>query len=181
MTTPELNSLWVLVLNRSYEPLHICSGRRAITMILGGRAEAVEEDGFLVRSYSLALRLPSVIRLQRYIRIPRRGEISFNKRNVLRRDNHTCQYCGHQGKGLTIDHVTPRSRGGKTCWENVVAACQPCNSQKGNRTLKESGLHLLRAPHQPYFLFHHYVASSVQGSAFETWTKYIEPFRPRRG
>ncbi|MFQ5913217.1 MAG: HNH endonuclease [Nitrospinota bacterium] len=180
MTTPELNSLWVLVLNRSYEPLQICSGRRAITMILGGRAEAVEGDGFLVRSFHLSLRLPSVIRLQRYVRIPRRGEIAFSKRNVFRRDNHSCQYCGYQGKGLTIDHVIPRSRGGRTSWENVVVACQPCNSEKGNRTLGESGFSLLRTPHRPYFLFHHYVASSIQMSTLETWKKYIEPFRPRR-
>jgi 5-methylcytosine-specific restriction endonuclease McrA len=181
MTTPDLNTLWVLVLNRSYEPLQICSGRRAVTMVLGGRAEAVEEDGLLVRSYTIALRLPTVIRLQRYIRIPRRGEISFSKRNVFRRDNHTCQYCGYHGKGMTIDHIIPRSRGGKTSWENVVAACQPCNSQKGNRTAEESRMPLLRSPRRPYLLFHQYVASSIQNSTLEAWQKYIEPYRPRKG
>lgn len=179
MTTPDLNSLWVLVLNRSYEPLHVCSGRRAVTMILGGRAEMVEQDGYFVRSFSLALQLPSVIRLQRFVRIPRRGDIAFSKRNVFRRDNYTCQYCGRQGKGLTIDHVLPRSRGGWTSWENVVAACQPCNARKGNRTLEESRMRLLRVPARPYFLFHHYVANSVQSSTLEVWKKYLEPFQPR--
>lgn len=179
MTTPDLNSLWVLVLNRSYEPLHICSGRRAVTMILGGRAETVEEDGFLIRSYRLSLPLPSVIRLQRFVRIPRRGEVIFSKRNVFRRDHFTCQYCGRHGKGLTIDHIVPRSRGGHTNWENVVAACQPCNSQKGNRTVQESGMRLLRNPHRPFFLFHQYVASAIQSSTLDTWKKYIEPYRPR--
>ena len=181
VTTLDFNSLWVLVLNRSYEPLHICSGRRAITMILCGRAEAVEENGLRVRSYTLSLLLPSVIRLQRYIHLPRRGEVAFSKRNVSRRDNHTCQYCGRQGKGLTIDHVIPRSRGGDTSWENVVAACQSCNSRKGNRTPAESGFRLIRRPHRPYFLFHQYVASTVQASTLESWEKYIELYRPRRG
>ncbi|MFQ5693845.1 MAG: HNH endonuclease [Nitrospinota bacterium] len=176
----DLNSLWVLVLNRSYEPLQVCSGRRAVTMVLCGRAEMVEEDGYLVRSYNLSLQLPSVIRIHRFVRIPRRGEISFSKRNVLRRDNHTCQYCGHHGKGLTIDHVIPRSQGGDTQWENVVAACQPCNSRKGNRTLEEAGMSLLRPPRRPYFLFHHFVANSVQASTLESWKKYMFSHRSRR-
>ena len=179
MTTSNLNYIWVLVLNRSYEPLQICSGRRAIRMILGGRAETVEEDGFLVHSYSLSLPLPSVIRLQRFVRIPRQGKVVFSKKNVLRRDHFTCQYCGKHGRGLTIDHIIPRSRGGVTNWENVVAACQPCNSKKGNQTLQESGMHWLRKPLHPFFLFHQYAPSPIRSSTIEAWEKYVEPYYTR--
>lgn len=177
---PGLSSFWVLVLNQTFEPLHVCSARRAVTMLLRGRAEKVEEDGYMIRSPSQAIRLPSVIRLRRYIPISRWGEIAFSKKNVFKRDRYTCQYCGGQGKGLTIDHVVPRSRGGRTTWENVVAACRRCNAIKGDRTLEESDFQLVRSPERPFFLFRHYASSAQHLSTLSSWDKYLHPRRTHR-
>ncbi len=175
-----LSTFWVLVLNQTFEPLHVCPARRAVTMLLRGRAEKVEEDGYVVRSPSMAFRLPSVIRLRRYISLPRWGEIAFSKKNVFKRDRYACQYCGVQAKGLTIDHVLSRSRGGKTTWDNVVTACRPCNAVKGDRTLAESEFRLLRSPVRPYFLLRHYAYSGQHQSTLSSWDKYLHPRRARR-
>lgn len=164
----------VLVLNSSFEPLQFCNARRAIVMVLKGRAEKVEVDGYFVRSPSISLRLPTVIRLLRYIKRPYRPGVAFSKKNVFKRDRYTCQYCGAGGGNLTLDHVVPRSRGGATVWENVVVACQRCNAKKGDRPLHETSLSLIRQPYRPgYLLFarnHQGQPDSVQA----TWSKYLD-------
>lgn len=170
-----LKSVRVLVLNQTYEPLHVCNAQRAVTMVIAGKAEKVEVDGRMIRAATFSLRLPTVIRLLRYVRFSPRGQIAFSKRNVFRRDNYTCQYCGSRTKALTIDHVLPRSRGGDTAWENVVAACRPCNTIKGDRTLNETGFTLLRKPRKPHFLFHQFVGLSAHHSSLEVWSKYLIP------
>ena len=106
----------------------------------------------VIHSPSRALPLPAVIRLLRYIRRSYRKSLAFSKKNVFRRDNYTCQYCGRMGSDLTIDHIIPRSLGGKTSWDNVVVACQACNVRKGNRRLDETGMHLLRKVKPPPFV-----------------------------
>ncbi len=164
-----LNAPRVLVLNASYEPLHVTSAKRAITLVQYGIAEVLEESADVVRSPSTTLQVPSVIRLRRYVRRPRRHPIPFNRRNVLRRDFYTCQYCGSHDD-LTLDHVHPRSRGGRHTWENVVAACRECNQRKGNRTLEEAGLHLHAVPHAPTFGLYAY---GQYAEWRRDWEKYI--------
>ncbi|MEE9197875.1 MAG: HNH endonuclease [bacterium] len=164
----------VLVLNSSYEPLQFCTPRRAVVMVIMGRAEKVERDGFVVRSPSVTMRLPAVIRLMRYVRRPYRPGVSFSKKNVFKRDQYTCQYCGAGGGTLTLDHVIPRSRGGATVWENVVLACRRCNAKKGNRPLHETPLSLLRPPVRPSHLFFARTAQGAPASVQAAWSKYLE-------
>src|SRR3972149_1227441 len=134
-----MDDIAVLVLNYSFEPLHFTNARRAVTLLLSGKAGSVEDSPRVVRSPTVTLRLPAVIRLAFYIRKPFLVRVAFNKKNILRRDNPVCQYCGRRGESLTVDHVVPRSRSGETGWTNVVAACLRCNLHKGNRTLEGAG------------------------------------------
>lgn len=170
-----MDSYRVLVLNSTFEPLHFCNVRRAIVMLMKGKAEKVESNGKLLHSATFVFQLPTVIRLIRYIRIPSFGGVVFSKKNVFRRDNFSCQYCGHHGTDLTIDHVVPKSRGGITNWTNVVVACKRCNLKKGNRTVTEAKLTLLRRPYKPRFLLNPLVAHSIQESFLRTWNKYLVP------
>ncbi len=142
-------------------------------MLLKGRAEKIESDGMVVRSPTVTIRLPTVIRLMKYIKRSYQVRISFSKKNVLKRDNFTCQYCGTMDGNLTIDHVIPKSRGGESCWENVVVACQKCNIKKGDQTLKEAGIRLLRRPARPSFLFHKNIYHSAPKSFVKNWSKYF--------
>ncbi len=130
----------VLVLNASYEPLQLVSIRRAVVLLLQEKAELVEAAEQRLRAQGFSLEVPIVIRLVRYIRIPRRMRLPCSRRGVLARDRETCQYCGVQpGRlHLTVDHVVPRSQGGLTTWDNVVAACRECNHRKGGRTPEEA-------------------------------------------
>lgn len=143
----------VLILNASYEPLHVCSVKRAITLLMQDVAERVLDGDRVLRSPSLQVAVPSVIRLRRYVRRPHRQRVAFNRKNVFRRDDHTCQYCGTRSHDLTLDHVMPRSRGGPTSWDNVVACCRRCNASKRDRTPTEARMGLRRAPQAPAFMF----------------------------
>jgi 5-methylcytosine-specific restriction endonuclease McrA len=169
-----LTSERVLVLNASYEPVHICGVKRALVMVFTGTARVEEADaGRFLRSPSRAFPLPLVIRLQRYVRIPRR-EFNFSKKNIFLRDGYTCQYCGvmFASRDLTLDHVTPRSGGGDSSWENLVTCCKPCNHRKGNRRPEDAGLRLLRHPRpqtpQSYLYYLH-----AKGVGEEKWKKYF--------
>ena len=140
----------VLVLNASYEPVNVCTLRRATVLVLKSRAEMIEEGDGAMRSERLSLARPCVIRLVRYVRIPRdvhRRKIT--RKAVLARDAWTCQYCGRQAAGLTVDHVIPRSRGGESVWENIVASCGPCNRKKGNQLPREVQMHPRSRPSPP--------------------------------
>ncbi|MBI2162742.1 MAG: HNH endonuclease [candidate division NC10 bacterium] len=118
----------VLILNQTFEAFQVCSARRAVILLFTGKAERVEDTSRVLRSPSTSFVLPSVIRLQRFVRKPVQPSIAFNKKNILKRDAHTCQYCGRNGgERMTIDHVIPKSLGGRTVWENVVSACRACN------------------------------------------------------
>ena len=159
----------VLVLNASYEPLNITSWRRAVVLLLKGKAEQLEHNGHYIYS---DFPLPTVIRLRQYIRIPYK-EIPLTRRNVLERDRHTCQYCNLKGEHLTLDHVIPRSRGGGDAWENLVAACVRCNVKKGNRTPKEASMPLLCKPRKPYSSLHFELVKMTQGNSNQEWRKYV--------
>jgi len=141
-----------LVLNSGYEPVQLISWQKALCLVLTAKAEVVAEYNQVVRTVSQMFPLPSVVRLKRYVRVVQR--ITFarcTRKNVLLRDRHQCQYCGVQCRPgtITIDHVVPRSRGGRTVWENVVAACHTCNRRKGDLNVERSGLKLMRAPRRP--------------------------------
>jgi 5-methylcytosine-specific restriction endonuclease McrA len=169
-----MDEVAVLVLNGSYEPLHFTNARRAIILLLAGKAETVEPSPRLIRSPSRTFPLPSVIRLAMYIRRPFVERVAFNKKNILRRDHYTCQYCARRGDRLTVDHVLPRSRGGDTTWLNVVAACLRCNLHKSNRTLDEAGMALVRQPFHPQFLFSGHLLRHPHATSFlDAWRKYL--------
>ena len=159
----------VLVLNATFEPLNTVSIPRAVSLLLAEKAEIVEAAEAQLRSQSLSLPMPLVIRLVTYVRIPRMMPLAVTRRGVLNRDNHTCQYCGRSlhSADLTLDHVLPRSRGGKTTWENVVAACKPCNHRKNDHTPAEAHMRLLRAPFRPRYL------ALVVLDVPSAWHKYL--------
>lgn len=159
----------VLVLNRDYSALSICSVQRAIVLVHLRKAELVEAlpDRF-VRSTSMRHPWPSIVRINVYVRVPYR-QILLSRKNILRRDQHCCQYCGGRDR-LTIDHVMPRSRGGKDAWENLVAACVPCNNRKGNRTPEEANMKLNRVPFRPSYVM--FIRDFV-GHLDESWKPYL--------
>ncbi len=136
-----------LVLNAGYEPLAVVTFRRALVLVLTGKASVIAEDEEPVVGPTETLGRPSVILLNRYVKIPYRHEVMATRRGVLRRDNHVCAYCGKSAS--TIDHVMPRCRGGGDTWENLVACCLPCNSAKGDRTLGSLGWQLRFRPLPP--------------------------------
>ncbi len=139
----------VLVLNASYEPLNVCSVRRAHVLVFKGKAEVVEHLGRPLRSAAQRFLWPHVIRLLQYVRVPKSVQRKISRRALFARDGWRCQYCGSDGGKLTLDHVVPRSRGGDSVWENVVTSCSPCNLRKGNRTLDEAGMRLHALPRRP--------------------------------
>lgn len=137
----------VLVLNASFEPLSVVSVRRAACLVLAGKAEIIERDSMELRSASRSLPVPMVVRLRYMVRAPRRRQAVLSRRAVFARDDHQCQYCGAVAD--SIDHVLPRSRGGQHVWENLVAACRPCNLTKRDRTPEEAGMRLRRPSQAP--------------------------------
>lgn len=137
-----------LLLNASHEPLSVVPGRRAVVLVVAGKAECVlERSGPLLRSPSAAMAVPAVVRLRRYVRVPYQPPPAVTRSGVLRRDGRRCAYCG--GRGETVDHVVPRSRGGGHSWENCVACCLRCNTRKADRLLSELGWTLRVPPSVP--------------------------------
>ena len=150
MQTRRLARGRVLVLNASYEPLNVCTVRRALVLILKQKAEVLEHGDGVLRSETMRVDEPEVIRLVTYVRVPRdihRRRIT--RKAVLARDGWICQYCGSDKPGLTVDHVIPRSRGGESVWENIVASCAACNRRKGNRLPHEIRMHPRSRPRPP--------------------------------
>jgi 5-methylcytosine-specific restriction endonuclease McrA len=163
----------VLVLNASYEPINVCAARRALVLVLKGVAMTEEENGHFLHSARMALRVPSVIRLLEYRRIPHQSR-ALSRKNILLRDRNTCQYCGAvlPSSDLTLDHVIPRSRGGSSTWENLVACCHPCNRRKGNQSLNEAGIRLLREP-RAFNLHTSRHIMRLMGRSDDKWRKYL--------
>jgi 5-methylcytosine-specific restriction endonuclease McrA len=168
-----------LALNASFEPLTIVSPRRAIRLVLEGKAELLEVDGTRVfRSQRSSLPAPQVIRLVRFVHVPRRFRRQVTNTFLFARDNYACQYCGRhrlelRGREfLTRDHICPTSRGGGNTWDNVVTSCSPCNNRKGNRLPREAGMRLLSEPKQPNYV---HLAWAVR-RVTPTQAKYIRMF-----
>jgi len=160
----------VLVLNASYEPLNVCSDRRAHVLVWKGKAEVVEEHAQPLRSAERSFARPHVIRLLQYVRVPRAVKRRISRRALFARDGWKCVYCGTAAGRLTLDHVIPRSKGGDSVWENVVTACAPCNLHKGDRLLEEISMTLSRQPRAPApVLFIRLAAQRVP----ESWRQYL--------
>ena len=163
----------VLVLNATYEPISITVVRRAIVLVFKGVANTEEENGNFLRAASIAIRMPSVIRLTKFHRIPYQAR-ALSRKTVLMRDRYTCQFCGETfpSSELTLDHVIPRARGGHTDWDNLVACCHNCNNLKGDRLPEEAGLRLLRPP-RPFTLHTSRQLMRLMGRSDAKWRKYL--------
>lgn len=133
------------------EPLSVLPSRRALVLVLGGKADVVHTNGHRFRSEYLDVAAPSVLRLRRFVNVPYRHRAALSRRGVFIRDDGRCQYCWHAAEN--VDHVVPRSRGGPHEWENVVASCRGCNSKKKDRTPEEAGMRLRRQPYAPKAAF----------------------------
>jgi 5-methylcytosine-specific restriction endonuclease McrA len=141
-----------LLLNASYEPLKVVHWQKAITLFCQGKVEVIAVYDREIRAVSVSFKLPSVIRLLRFVRIKRRFDyVPFSRANIYARDSHTCQYCNgvFSTQDLTFDHVLPVAQGGRKDWENIVTCCVPCNRRKGGRTPGEAGMRLVRHPRRP--------------------------------
>jgi len=158
-----------LVLNATYEPLCVVPVRRAVCLVIDDKADLVHDRGLVLHSERLALPVPSVVRLRYFVKVPFQRRCALSRRAVFARDNHRCQYCG--GHADSIDHVVPRSRGGPHTWDNVVAACRPCNMRKRDRSPEESGMRLYRRPGQPREVA--WVAAAV-GRVPQEWLAYLD-------
>jgi len=159
----------VLVLNTTYEPLNVCSLRRALVLLLKDKAEPLELSPSSYHSEKDEFRLPLVIRLRVYVSVPRTHRKRISRRAVFARDRHRCQYCGSE-RHLTVDHVIPRSKGGDDSWENVVAACSPCNLKKADRLPHVANMRLMRAPRSPEaFSFVFLYVDEIH----ESWRPYL--------
>ena len=142
----------VLVLNFTYEALNITSFQRAVKLIFSGKAEVVHGSARMLASPTFEMRMPSIIRMLYYIRRPMQ-RVALTKKNILLRDDHTCQYCGVKGeRQMTVDHVVPRSKGGPSTWENLVCACMRCNNRKNNRSPADANMTMRRKPRTPKYI-----------------------------
>jgi len=185
----------VLVLNRLWQAVNTCSVRRAFTLLYAGHAQVVSQDdsnNFLthdfeswqdfskdnpepemVKTISLSVRIPKVIVLLLFDRLPKK-EVKFTRHNVFERDSNTCQYCGKifDRTELNLDHVIPREKGGQTTWENIVCSCIPCNTKKGNKLAHDAGMHLVRKPKRPRW--RPFINISVSRHYHESWKHFLD-------
>lgn len=185
----------VLVLNRLWQAVNICTARRALTLLFEGRAQVVFEsrDGAFstfdfaqwksfsqqgageefVRSVSFKIRVPRVIVLLIFDRFPKK-EVKFTRHNIFERDRNTCQYCGRafERKDLNLDHVVPRERGGPTNWENIVCSCIKCNTAKGNRTPSEAGIRLIKKPKRPKW--RPFIQINITFQKHDSWKHFVD-------
>ncbi len=185
----------VLVLNRLWQAVNICSVKRALTLLFQGHAEVVcadngafdtydfnewrdfsernPRDADSVHTIRFRIRVPKVVMLLFFDRLPRK-EVKFTRHNIFERDSNTCQYCGvlFERRDLNIDHVIPRDRGGATTWENVVCSCIPCNTRKGNRTPSEAGMRLVRKPKRPKW--RPFVQISFTRTGDDSWKHFLD-------
>jgi 5-methylcytosine-specific restriction endonuclease McrA len=164
----------VLVLNASYEPINICGARRALVLVLKGVARTEEEQGEILHAARMNVAMPSVIRLLEYRRIPHQTR-ALSRKNILLRDRNACQYCQVvlTAAELTLDHVVPRSRGGLSTWENLVACCHDCNRRKGNQMLHEMTEMKLQREPRPFSLHTSRHIMRMIGSADPSWRRYL--------
>jgi len=159
----------VLVLNANFEPLNICNIRRAVCLMVVDKAALVMNGRGEIHTINRTFPRPSIIRLQNMIHRPH-PKVKLTRKEIFRRDNYSCQYCGSSSRDLTIDHVEPRHLNGKHEWENVVTACAYCNHKKGGRTLEQARMVLLKIPEEPpssaFYLYNHYLSVNAEWEPF---------------
>lgn len=159
----------VLVLNANFAPINVCTTKRAIVLMFAGKASLVLNGRGVIRAVTRTVPRPSIIRLGVMIKRPR-PHVILSKREIFRRDNYTCQYCGQHKKNLTVDHVLPRHLGGEHSWQNLVAACAACNHFKGGRTMEQANMRLLKQPVEPsssaQYIFGKYVRENQEWESF---------------
>ncbi|MCJ7701633.1 MAG: HNH endonuclease [Anaerolineales bacterium] len=159
----------VLVLNANFAPINVCTTRRALGLILTGKASMVMDGRGIIQTVADNFEKPSIIRLGRMVKRPR-PRVKLNKREIFRRDGYTCQYCGTRGGNLTIDHVSPRRLGGIHSWANLVTACASCNHRKGGRVAEQAGMKLLKKPvHPSSTALYIYARHTQQNSEWEPY------------
>ncbi len=185
----------VLVLNRLWQAVNTCSAKRAFTLLYQGHAQVVSTapgnefvthdfaswqdfsnhnpDREMVQTISMKIRIPRIIVLLMFERLPKK-EVKFTRHNVFERDNNTCQYCGvlFSRDSLNLDHIMPRDRGGQTTWENIVCSCIPCNTRKGNRLPHEAGMALIRKPKRPKW--RPFIHISLSSHPHESWKHFLD-------
>jgi 5-methylcytosine-specific restriction endonuclease McrA len=159
----------VLVLNQDYSAFTICSVPKAFLLVYLKKADLVaESETEKLRSISETYPMPSVIRLHKYVYLPYRG-VMLTRQNIFKRDNYQCQYCG-TSEDLTLDHVVPKSRGGRTSWDNLITACKRCNSRKGDFTPEEAGMLLSQKPFKPSFVM---FLRDFSGTVDASWLPFL--------
>ena len=159
----------VLLLNQSYQPLMTVGAKRAIILSFTDKVEVLERYKDEVHSVSLSIFIPSVLRLKDYVRFNQK-RIPLSRKNILKRDAHICQYCQSKTNSMTVDHIIPKDKGGVDSWENLVAACIPCNTKKGNKLLKDIDMDLLKKPKVPSILFN---LQNDLSNAQNSWKPYL--------
>lgn len=162
-----------LLLSQGYEPIKVISWRRAIALVSLGKVEVIEEYETEIRAVSLIIKVPAVVRLLRSFRRHAKP-VKFSRANIYARDRHRCQYCGVKCsiRELTYDHVVPRSRGGRTSWENIATCCYRCNARKAARTPSEAGMRLRTVPVRPQWIAAVTIRISTR-SMPEAWRDYL--------
>lgn len=165
----------VLVLNNDYEPLNVCNMRRAIVLVCLGKADILHMGDQEISTIDGSLDTPSVVKLRHHVKRPI-PELRLSRRSIFARDNYTCQYCGHQSRELTIDHVIPKRMGGKSTWENLVCCCRKCNTKKGDKALERSGMVLARPPRRPRYVPFISLTKYLDGARNEVWRDYLPVF-----
>jgi 5-methylcytosine-specific restriction endonuclease McrA len=185
----------VLVLNRLWQAVNVCTARRALTLLFQGHAQVVlgDQDGVFqtydfsqwwhlsqqqphpecVSAVSCKIRVPRVIMLLVFDRLPRK-EVKFTRHNIFERDQNTCQYCGKtfDRQDLNLDHVIPRDQGGPTTWENIVCSCIPCNTRKANHTPREAGMRLIRKPRRPKW--RPFIEIRLSHAYHDSWKQFVD-------
>jgi len=159
----------VLLLNQSYQPLMTVGAKRAIILSFTDKVEVLERYAEEICSVSLSIFIPSVLRLKDYVKFSKK-RIPLSRKNILKRDGHLCQYCNSKSNFMTIDHIIPKHKGGEDSWENLVAACIPCNTKKGNKLLKDINMKLSRKPKIPSILFN---LQNDLSNAQNSWKPYL--------
>lgn len=165
----------VLVLNSNYEPLNVCNMRRAVALLLLGKAEIIHQRDMPLATVSGGQRAPSVLKMRYQVRRPM-PELRLSRHSVLARDGYTCQYCGVKGKDLTIDHVIPRWVGGPHTWDNLVACCRRCNLKKGDKTPQQAHMKLYKKPKRPHFVPYLSLPVYLKAKHREEWCIYLPIF-----
>lgn len=164
----------VLLLNANYEPLNVCTIRRAVSLILVGKAEVIEASDLQVQSSENNWDAPSIVRMRYQVRRPM-PQLRLSRHSILARDSHTCQYCGST-RDLTIDHVMPRWKGGTNSWDNLVTCCRKCNLKKGDKTPEQARMKLAKKPKRPQYVPYLSLQKYIRAVRRDDWMLYLPVF-----